>query len=125
MLFFVLWYVDVCLSKRYWSGFFLRRGEGDHLLDASCDSSQEKGGIADVSEPDRVVVVIGDDFWTLFGEFIVSFHVVPYSKSCAQSFVLNHMLWSKVRRASCNSFSGFQHFWKCFSFNNRPFGCVV
>ena len=59
-----------------------------------------------MSEPDRVVVVIGDDLRTLFGEFIVSFHVCAHSKSCAQSFVLNHMLWSKVRRASCNSFSG-------------------
>ena len=70
--------MGVCLSKAVLECFFSsRRGEGDHLLDASCDSSQEEGGIADVSEPDRVVVVIGDDFWTLFGEFIVSFHVVP------------------------------------------------
>ena len=74
------------------SGFSSRRGEGDNLLDARGDSSQEEGGIADVSEPDRVAVVIGGDLWILSGKFIISPPRCAPSKSCAQSFVLNRML---------------------------------
>ena len=58
---FVLWYVCVCLSTAVLECFFfLRRGEGDNLLDARGDSSEEEGGIAGASKPDRVVVVTGD-----------------------------------------------------------------
>ena len=62
------------------------------MLDASCDSSQEEGGIADVSEPDRVVVVIGDDFWTLFGELLCHSTLCPLqvmrAKFCVESYVV-------------------------------------
>ena len=70
----------VC-RKRCWSGLFLRRGEGDNLLDA---------------------------------RRFYRHHVVPTPKSRAQSSVLDHMLLSKMRCAPCNSFSGIQHFGKCF-----------
>ena len=76
----------VC-RKRCWSAFFSRRGEGDNLLDAKCDSSEEEGGIAGASEPDRVVVVTGDS-----GICLASPPRCAHSKSRAQSFVLDHML---------------------------------
>ena len=65
----------VC-RKRCWSAFFSRRGEGDNLLDAKCDSSEEEGGIAGASEPDRVVVVTGDSGICLVNVFH-RHHVVP------------------------------------------------
>ena len=77
LLFFVLWYVCVCLSKAVLECFFFsRRGEGDNLLDAKCDSSEEEGGIAGASEPDRVVVVTGDSGICLVNVFH-RHHVVP------------------------------------------------
>ena len=65
----------VC-RKRCWSVFFSRRGEGDNLLDARCDSSEEEVGIAGASEPDRVVVVTGDSGICLVNVFH-RHHVVP------------------------------------------------
>ena len=65
----------VC-RKRCWSVFFSRRGEGDNLLDARCDSSEEEVGIAGASEPDRVVVVTGDSGICLLNVFH-RHHVVP------------------------------------------------
>ena len=88
----MLWYVVRMFVESGVVPFFLRRSEGDNLLDA-------RG--------------------------FYRHHVVPTPKSRAQSFVLDHMLLSKMRCAPCNSFSGIQHFWKCFSIDNRPFACVV
>ena len=71
--------VVVCLRLFVESGvgvFFSRRGEGDNLLDARCDSSEEEGGIAGASEPDRVVVVTGDSGICLVNVFH-RHHVVP------------------------------------------------
>ena len=89
----MLWYVDVCLSKAVLGVAFLH-GEARVTIcwTQGVTHLKKKAGLRMWSETDRVAVVIGDDFWTLSGKFIVSPPRCVHSKSCAQSFVLNRML---------------------------------
>ena len=82
------------------------------MLDARGDSFEEEGMIADVSEPDRIADVFGDDLWILSGEFYCH-HVVPIP-----SFARKVLCWITCCDLRCVGrrviLSGHEHFLEVF-----------
>ena len=98
---FVLWYVCACLSKAVLEWFFFTARRGWQVVGSKGWLISRRGRDCGCgwTRSRHWCYVIGADFRTLSGDFF-SPPRCAHSKWCAQSFVLNHMLWSKLEEFS-------------------------